>query len=43
MDPLLAFKTKYDSDVFDSNHMSKRLERVSATSTDTAGQQSVIS
>lgn len=43
MDPLLAFKTQYDSEVFDSNHMSKGLERVSTASTDTAGQQSVIS
>lgn len=39
MEPLLAFKTRYDSEVFDSNHMSKGLERVSTASTDTAGQQ----
>lgn len=28
MEPLLVFKTQYDSDVLDSNHMLKGLERV---------------
>lgn len=40
---LCLFLNPADSDVLDSNHMLKGLERVSAASTDTAGPHSVIS